>query len=83
MPTSLVLVEGESVDDQSLMISLANAKQIVIGRAPDYGHLVHIAQGSRSRTSFISPKDLEAALRDIAGMQNVTGVVMLANRLSR
>jgi len=74
MRTCLVLAEGESVDGQSLMISLANAKQLVIGWAPDYGHVVHIAA--------TSPKDLETALRDIAEVQNVTGVITLANRLS-
>lgn len=40
------------------MISLANENQIVLGRAPDYDHVGHVAAQS--------PADLEAALRDSA-----------------
>jgi hypothetical protein len=73
MRSSLVLIEGD-VNEQELMISLRNAKQIVLGRAPDYGHVVHIAAES-------SP-DLETALRDLAAVDNVTGIVTLATRLT-
>jgi hypothetical protein len=52
----------------------SHAKQIVLGRAPDYGHVVHIAAQS--------PPDLEAALRDLSAVANVTGVVTLATRLT-
>jgi hypothetical protein len=43
MCSGLVFIEGDNVTAQNLMISLANAKQIVLGRAPDYGRIVHIA----------------------------------------
>jgi hypothetical protein len=75
MHTSLVLVEGKSVDDQSLMISLANAKQIVIGQAPGYGHVLHIAATTRP--------DLDDALHEIAAVENVTGVITLATRVDQ
>jgi len=74
MSTSLVLVQGVGVDEESLMISLANAKQLVIGRAPEYGHIVHIAA--------TTPPDLEVALRDIAAVENVTGLITLAVRIA-
>jgi len=74
LPTSLVLIEGDGVDEQELMISLGSAKQIVIGRAPGYGIVVHIAAQT--------PDDLGNAVRDIAAVQNVTGVTTLAVRRS-
>lgn len=74
MRTSLVLIEGDGVSEQNLMVSLANAKQIVIGRAPGYGHVVHIAAQSSN--------DLEAAQQDLAAVQDVTGLITLATRLS-
>jgi hypothetical protein len=35
MRSSLVLIEGDTVNEEELMISLGNAKQIVLGLAPD------------------------------------------------
>jgi hypothetical protein len=74
MRSSLVLIEGDTVNEHELMISLGNAKQIVLGRAPDYGHVVHIAAESTP--------DLETALRDLAAVDKVTGIITLATRLT-
>ena len=43
MVESLVLIEGIGVKEDNLRISLANAKQLVIGSAPGYGVILHIA----------------------------------------
>lgn len=74
MHSSLVLIEGNRVDAEDLGISLANAKQIVLGRAPDYGHLLHIAAES--------PRDLQAAVQEFSTVASVTGVITLAVRLT-
>ena len=74
MRSSLVLIEGDRVDAEDLGISLANAKQIVLGRAPDYGYVLHVAAES--------PEDLETALHEFGAVANVTGVVTLAARLT-
>jgi hypothetical protein len=73
MRSSLVLIEGDILTDDKLMISLRNAKQIVLGRAPDYGYVVHIAAESS--------QDLEAAVQDLAAVANVSGIFTLATRL--
>jgi hypothetical protein len=72
LPTSLILIEGEEVEEQDLMISLRSAKQIVIGRAPGFGHLVHVAAQTRD--------DLDNATREFASAPNVTGILTLAVR---
>jgi len=74
MRSSLVLIEGDTATEEQLMISLRNAKQIVLGRALRYRDVLHIAADSSS--------DLEAAPRDLAEVQNVTGVITLAARLT-
>ena len=74
MRSSLVLIEGDMITEEKLMISLRNAKQIVLGRAPDYGHVVHIAAQSS--------RDLEVALQDLAAVKKVSGIITLATRLS-
>jgi hypothetical protein len=74
MRLTIVLIEGDSVAADDLRISLSNAKQIVLGRAWGFGHIVHIAAET-------SP-DLEAALRAFAAVPNVEGVVTLATRLT-
>jgi hypothetical protein len=74
MRSILILIEGDGITRESLGISLRNAKQLVLGRAPDYGHVVHIAAESAS--------DLEAALHDFAEIENVSGVICLATRVT-
>jgi hypothetical protein len=75
MRSSLVLIEGDHATAEQLMISLRNAKQrVLVPPVWDYGHVVHVAADSSS--------DLEAALRDLAAVENVTGVITLATRLT-
>ncbi|MDQ1591497.1 MAG: hypothetical protein QOG71_2124 [Pyrinomonadaceae bacterium] len=69
---SLILIEGSSVTKASLNISLTNALQVVIGRAPAMGWLVHVAANSNA--------DLGKALLKFAQVTNVTGVTTLLIR---
>jgi hypothetical protein len=73
MVESIVLIEGRNVRDDSLTISLANAKQIVVGRAGGMGVILHVAATTTA--------DLSNALADFARVPGVTGVVTLALRL--
>ncbi|HEX8128852.1 MAG TPA: hypothetical protein VF527_07105 [Pyrinomonadaceae bacterium] len=66
---SLVLIEGNNVTKASLNISLTSALQVVIGRAPAMGWVVHVAANSSA--------DLGKALLKFAQVPNVTGVVTL------
>jgi hypothetical protein len=72
MVESVVLIEGQNVDQETLMISLANAKQLVLGRAGEMGVILHVAA--------TTPADLGNALLDFAKVQGVTGVLLLALR---
>lgn len=72
MIESLVLIEGKGVQEENLRISLANAKQLVIGSAPGYGVILHIAANS--------PDDLGNALLEFAKVSNVNGVLTLMLR---
>lgn len=72
MVISLVLVEGKDLKEQDLMISLGNAKQIVIGNAYGFGYILHIAA--------TTPVDLRNALCEFAQIPGVTGVCLLATR---
>ena len=69
---SLVLIEGNGVTKASLGISLSNALQVVIGRVPAMGWVVHVAATSNA--------DLGKALLKFAQVPNVTGVVTLMLR---
>lgn len=73
MVQSLVLIEGESVNIETLRnLSLGNAKQLVVGNAYEFGMILHIAADS--------PEYLSNALREFAQVPGVTGVVTLALR---
>jgi len=72
MIISLVLIEGTSVKEETLGISLANAKQLVIGSAPGFGVILHVAANS--------PADLGNALLAFARVPDVTGVLPLTLR---
>ena len=74
MVASLVLVEGEKVIGENLFIPLTNVGEVLIGSADGFGHLVHFVANSTS--------DLDAAVRALATVPNVTGVLTLATRLS-
>jgi hypothetical protein len=72
MIESLILIEGAGVKEENLRISLANAKQLVIGSAPGYGVILHVAANS--------PDDLRNELLEFAKVPGVTGVVTLMLR---
>ena len=72
MVQSLVLIEGKNVKKASLNISLMNAKQIVVGSAPGFGVILHVAANST--------EDIGNALLDFAKVPGVTGVVTLMLR---
>lgn len=69
MIRSVILIEGKS-GKEGLGISLSNAKQIVIGKAPGFGMILHVAA--------TTPADLGKALLKFAQVPGVTGVVTLA-----
>ncbi len=75
LPTNHISIEGEDVEEQDLMISLRNVKQIVVGRAPGFGHIVGVAAQTRD--------DLDDATREFARAPNVTGILTLAMRQQR
>jgi len=72
MIESLVLIEGNNVKKETLSISLANAKQLVIGRVPGNGWILHVAANSSD--------DLGKALLKFAQVPGVTGVLTLTLR---
>lgn len=73
MIQSLVLIEGKNVSMESLRgVSLGNAKQLVIGNAPGFGVILHIAANA--------PIDLSNALSEFAQVPGVTEIMTLALR---
>ena len=72
MVESLVLIEGNGVKEDGLRISLSNAKQLVIGRVPGNGWVLHVAANSSD--------DLGKALLDFAKVSGVKGVLTLTLR---
>lgn len=72
MIESLVLIEEKSVKKENLMISLANAKQVVVGRVIGFGTILHLAASSA--------QDLSNALTEFAKVKDVTGVITLMIR---
>ena len=76
MIESLILVEGRNVSEETLRsVSLGNAKQLVVGRVPENGVVLHVAA--------TSPADLGAALLEFAQVPDVTQVLTLTLRTSR
>ncbi|MDT5232697.1 MAG: hypothetical protein QOI39_3197 [Mycobacterium sp.] len=74
MIATLVLVEGEKVIGENLFIPLTDVDEVLVGSADGFGHLVHLVAKSTS--------DLDGAVRGLAEVPNVTGVLTLATRLS-
>jgi hypothetical protein len=72
MIESVILIEGQNVNQETLWISLSNAKQLVIGRAGEIGVILHIAANSST--------DLGNALLEFAKVPGVTGVLTLVLR---
>ena len=76
MIESLILIEGQNVREETLRsVSLANAKQLVVGRAPGSGVVLHVAANS--------PADLGTALLEFGQVAGVTAVLTLTLRNSR
>ena len=76
MIESLILIEGQNLSEETLRsVSLMNAKQLVIGRTPSSGVILHIAANS--------PADLGTALLEFAQLPGVTKVLTLALQTSR
>ena len=75
MISSLVLIETTNADEEALRsISLANAKQLVIGKAPSMGTVLHLAANSMD--------DVTNALQKFARVPGVKGVLTLTIRIS-
>lgn len=73
MIQSLILIEGKNVNIETLRsVSLGNAKQLVVGDAPGFGVVLHIAAEA--------PIDLSNALSEFAKVPGVTGIMTLALR---
>ena len=66
MIKSLILIEGKTVNEENLRISLANAKHLIVGKAPGLGIVVHVAANT--------PDDLRNALIKFAKIEDVKGV---------
>ena len=73
MIQSLILIEGKNVSIETLRsVSLGNAKQLVVGNAPGFGVILHIAAEA--------PVDFNNALSEFAQVPGVTGLMTLALR---
>ena len=73
MMMSLVLIEGQSVSEETLgSISLGNAKQLVVGNAYGFGVILHIPADT---TAYLNNACLE-----FAKVPGVTGVTLLTTR---
>lgn len=72
MIETLILIKGNSLKRETLLTSLMNAKQIVIGSAPGFGMILHVAANS--------PVDLGNALLAFSQVPGVAEVSTLALR---
>lgn len=76
MVEGLILVEGRNVDEETLRsTSLGNALQLVIGRVPDGGVILHV--------NATTAADFGAALLAFSQVPNVSQVLTLTLRTSR
>ncbi len=73
MIESLVLIEGKNLKKEPLEISLSNAKQLVIGSAPGFGVILHVAANSQA--------GIGNALLAFAKVSGVAGVLTLMLRI--
>jgi hypothetical protein len=75
MIEGLLLIEGADADEEALRsVSLSNAKQLVVGRVPGGGAVLHLAA--------TSGPDFNAALQKFALIKGVKGVLTLTMRAS-
>ena len=70
MISCLILVSGNNLKKTDLTISLSNAKQIVVGSAPQFGWILHVAANTLA--------DLGKAIQALAKISGVTAVTTLA-----
>jgi hypothetical protein len=76
MIESLILIEGQNLNEETLRsISLGNAKQLVVGRVPGSGVILHVAADS--------PAYLGTALLDFAQIPGAKKVLTLAIQTPR
>jgi hypothetical protein len=76
MVESLILIEEQNVNKETLRsLPLMNAKQLVIGSAPGFGIILHVAANS--------PADLGNALLEFAQVPGVREVLTLTLRTLR
>ena len=62
MIESLILIEGQNLSEETLRsVSLMNAKQLVVGRTPRSGVILHVAANS--------PADLGTASLNLRNFQ--------------
>ncbi|REG90266.1 hypothetical protein [Algoriphagus antarcticus] len=47
MVEGLLLIRGQNLEKRNLMISLSNAKQLIVGRVHTLGFIVHIAASTQ------------------------------------
>jgi hypothetical protein len=73
MVYSVILIEGQNLNEETLGISLGNAKQIVIGYVQEFGYILDV--------TATSPADLGNALVDFAQVPGVSRVLTLALRV--
>jgi hypothetical protein len=73
MIQGLVLVEGERVIEENLFIAAPVTDEVVI-RFDGFGHIVQF--------SATTTADFDTAVRGLAAVPNVTGVLTLALRLT-
>ena len=71
MIQGLILIEEQNVNEEDLMISLGNAKQLVVGKSP-LGVILHVVANSTV--------DLGNAFLAFAQVPGVTGVLTLVLR---
>lgn len=69
MTSGIYLIKGEIKEDD-LMISLSNAKQIVIGRAHEFGTIIHI--------TATTPDDLKNAMHKFLEIEGVEDLKVIA-----
>lgn len=74
LTNSLILIEGKNLKDENLMISLACAKQLIVGNDLTFGVILAVAAESSEY--------LRNALIDFSKIPEVTGVILLAARTS-
>jgi uncharacterized protein (UPF0371 family) len=70
---AILLVVGNRVEQEALRsLSLQNAKQLLMGDAPEFGVLLHVAA--------TTAEDMNRAISEFAQVEGVTAVSTLALR---